>query len=76
MLLLCAEPSEGFFGKVVDAINSNDPHSALEEDAAVADMHARAEVFEPQTEEVFRYLQVHPPLLVAGPAAAQNVVGD
>lgn len=47
---------------MVDAINSNDPHTALDEDTATADMHARAEVFKPETEEVFRYLQVCIPL--------------
>lgn len=72
--LTSAEPSDGFFGKIVDAINSNDPHGALDDDATVADMHARAEVFKPETEEVFRYLQV-PPLLLTRATAGANKTG-
>ena len=30
----------------------------MEEDAAVVDMHAAAEQFDPQAESVYRYLQV------------------
>ena len=56
--ILCVGEKQGYFGKVKDAINSRDPHAAALEDPAVAEMHARAEVFPAETEEVFRYLQV------------------
>jgi hypothetical protein len=57
-----AEPEEekekGFFGRLCDAINSNDPHSAIEDDADIREMHEAAEVFDPRAEDVFKYLQV------------------
>ena len=55
------EEEKGFFGRLCDAINSNDPHSAVEEDAATRDIHDAAEVFDERTEGVFRYLQVRSP---------------
>jgi solute carrier family 20 (sodium-dependent phosphate transporter) len=58
--IVCAEehnPSS-FFARIQNAINSNDPHVALDEDANVRDMHENAEVFDERTEGVFRYLQV------------------
>jgi ABC-type lipoprotein release transport system permease subunit len=60
-LMVCAfaeSAGDGFFGKMVDAINSNNPHTEVAKNAEVAEMHARAEVFKSETEEVFRYLQV------------------
>jgi hypothetical protein len=47
-----------FFARLSRAINSNDPHNAVETDSTVHDMHDQAEVFEERTEGVFRYLQV------------------
>lgn len=55
---LPTDEKQGYFGKVKDAINSRDPHADALQDPEVAEMHARAEVFPAETEEVFRYLQV------------------
>lgn len=52
------EKEKNFFGRLCDAINSNDPLSAVEDDGDVRDMHEAAEVFEERTEDVFSYLQV------------------
>lgn len=52
------ENEKNFFGRLCDAINSNDPHSAVEDDAATREIHDAAEVFDERTEGVFRYLQV------------------
>ena len=59
-VLLSAEEEAptSFFGRLSAAINSNDPHSALDEDVATREMHDNAEVFDERTEGVFRYLQV------------------
>lgn len=56
--ILCVGENQGYFGKMKDAINSKHPHAVIETDGEVAEIHARAEVFAPETEEVFRYLQV------------------
>ena len=53
----------GWFNRIGEAINSNDPHSAVEHDVDVHGMHDRAEMFEGRTEGVFRYLQVSVPRL-------------
>jgi hypothetical protein len=52
------EKEKGFWGRLSDAINSNDPHSATEDDTAMQEMHDAAEVFDHRAEAVFRYLQV------------------
>lgn len=52
------KPPSSFFTRLSDAINSNDPHSAVDDDLAVKEIHDNAEVFDERTESVFRYLQV------------------
>jgi hypothetical protein len=54
------EKRSSFFTKLSDMINSNDPHSAIDDTAGVRDIHDNAEVFETRTENVFRYMQVSP----------------
>lgn len=62
MVLTCfipfADKPSSFFSRLSDAINSNDPHSAIDQDLALKEMHDNAEVFDEKTESVFRYLQV------------------
>lgn len=52
------EKSSSFFTRLQDAINSNDPHAVVDTHQDTKDIHDNAEVFDPNTEFVFRYLQV------------------
>lgn len=58
-----AAKSTSFFARLQDAINSNDPHAAIDANEETRNIHDNAEVFDPNTEYVFRYLQVCPLLL-------------